>query len=118
MAQVKNVMTILDDATQHITFHDGTMLSFVVQLNTIKDKIPQCTPQEYRKRKPPEYQKKTDSMMEDLLNACEHLNLAAVEYRKRQCQNKAFYDYMKRGRLCLVDLCRRWQDLCNLPNGQ
>lgn len=110
MAQVQNVMTMLDDATQHITFYDDTMLSFVVQLNTIKDKIPQCTP--------PEYQEKTNSMMEDLRDACEHLNLAAVEYRKRKCQNKAFYDHMKRGRLCLVDLCTRWQHLCKFLDGQ
>lgn len=110
MAQVQNIMTTLDDATQHITFHDGTMLSFVFQLNTIKDNIPDCTPQNYHA--------KTKPMMKDLRNACTQLNLAAVEYKKRQCQNPAFYTHMTKATECLSELLDRWNHLSKSLKGQ
>ncbi len=101
MVQVRNIMNTLDDASQHQTFNDGTMQNFVRQLNTIKDAIPRCTPHGQNN--------KTKPMTARLRKACTHLNLATVAYKKKNCQNAAFYHRMGQGWEELDGVLEIWQ---------
>ena len=101
MVQVQNIMNRLDDASQHLLFNDGTMQSFVRQLNRIKDEIPSCTPHGQNS--------KTKPIAACLRKGCQHLNLAAVAYRKKNCQNTAFYNCMEQGRKELDKVLEIWQ---------
>jgi hypothetical protein len=103
MVQVRNIMTVLDDATQHITFTDGTMLSFVAQLNTIKDDIPCCMPARHKN--------KARLMAKYLHEACKCFNLAAVAYRRSNKQNETFYKKLYAGLDCLVEIIDFWERL-------
>ncbi len=101
MVQVENIMTTLDDYTQHTTLNDKTISNFVLQLNGIKDKIPHCAP--------PRSDNKVTPMIDCLRDACKNLNLAAIEYQQKKRLNSASYNYIMKGHKSLSQVIGIWQ---------
>lgn len=79
MQFVHNIYYTLDDATQHAIFNDGTMRSFVRQLQQVREALRSFS------------SKHTKRMDSHLRQACDHLNRAGDEYIRSRRRTDTFY---------------------------